>query len=199
MVFKFCYQRGEKLRRTITSKFRMEVSASSRKGNHFSIDIMANAEKMLKRKDLGYGGSYTRKRALRLSPSKRRRLTEEIFIPTSDGHASTDSIGLDSNGEDGEPPASAAKICRAKFVSVSSSPISDVGSSKHSSMKKSSETHVKPTIKSFTVPKLFIDMPESAIVSSLKRTVMEVAMNLLGHGLRACLLLQGNKIHFSPS
>lgn len=192
--FKFHYQRGAKLRRAITSKFRMAASASSRKRNRSDVDIMANAEKMLKSEAPGYGGSYTRQRTLRCSPSKRRRLAEEIFIPTSDGHASTASVGLDSNGEDGEPPASAAKIRRAKSASVSSSPISAVGPSKHSSMKQSSESHVKLTIKSFTVPELFIDMPESATVASLKRTVMEAAMNLLGDGLRVCLLLQGNKV-----
>lgn len=193
-TFKNYYQRGAKLRRAITSKFRMAVSASSRKRNRADVDIIANADKMLKREAPGYGGSYTRQRTLRCSPSKRRRLDEEIFIPTSDGHVSTSSVGLDSNGEDGEPPASAAKIRRAKSASVSSSPTSAAGSSKHSSMKKSSESHVKLTIKSFTVPELFIDMPESATVASLKRTVMEAAMNLLGDGLRVCVLLQGKKV-----
>lgn len=192
--FKAHYHRGAKLRRAITSKFRKAVTASSRKRKRSDIDIIANDDKMLKRETPCYGGSYTRQRTVRCSPSKRRRLAEEICIPTSDGHASTASAGLDSNGEDGEPPASAAKIRRAKSASVSSSPTSATGSSKHSSIKKSSESHVKLTIKSFTVPELFIDMPESATVASLKRTVMEAAMNLLGDGLRVCVLLQGKKV-----
>lgn len=191
--FKTYYQRGANLRRAITSKFRKAVSSSSRKRKRSDIDIMANADNMLKSETPGCGGSYTRQRTVRCSPSKRRRLAEEILIPTSDGHASTASAGLDSNGEDGEPPASAAKIRRAKSASVSSSPTSAAGSSKHSS-KKSSESHVKLTIKSFTVPELFIDMPESATVANLKRTVMEAAMNLLGDGLRVCVLLQGKKV-----
>lgn len=191
--FKNYYQRGANLRRAITSKFRKAVSSSSRKRKRSDIDIMANADNMVKSETPGCGGSYTRQRTVRCSPSKRRRLAEEIVIPTSDGHASTASAGLDSNGEDGEPPASAAKIRRAKSASVTSSPASDAGSSKHSS-KKSIESHVKLTIKSFTVPELFIDMPESATVANLKRTVMEAAMNLLGDGLRVCVLLQGKKV-----
>jgi hypothetical protein len=53
---------------------------------------------------------------------------------------------------------------------------------------------VKFTIKSFTVPELSVDLPESATVSSLKRAVMDAAMNLLGGGLRVRVLMQGKKV-----
>ncbi|CAK9272417.1 unnamed protein product, partial [Sphagnum jensenii] len=53
---------------------------------------------------------------------------------------------------------------------------------------------VKLSIKSFTVPELFVDLPESASILNLKRAVMEAAMNLLGGGLRVRVLLQGKKV-----
>jgi len=93
---------------------------------------------------------------------------------------------------DGEPPAAAAKLRSAKAASVASSPTGK-GSSKLTS-KKSLEPHVKLSIKSFTVPELFVDLPESASILNLKRAVMEAAMNLLGGGLRVRVLLQGKKV-----
>ncbi|XP_021716126.1 telomere repeat-binding protein 2-like [Chenopodium quinoa] len=58
----------------------------------------------------------------------------------------------------------------------------------------SRESHVKLRIKSFRVPELFIEMPETATVGSLKRTVMEAVTALLGGGLRVGVRLQGKKI-----
>ena len=53
---------------------------------------------------------------------------------------------------------------------------------------------VKLSIKSFTVPELFVDLPESASVANLKKAVMDAAMNLLGGGLRVRVLMQGKKV-----
>ncbi|KAJ8452596.1 hypothetical protein Cgig2_004932 [Carnegiea gigantea] len=58
----------------------------------------------------------------------------------------------------------------------------------------SGKSHAKLRIKSFRVPELFIDMPETATIGSLKRTVMETITALLGGGLRVGVLLQGRKI-----
>ncbi|KAG8663045.1 hypothetical protein MANES_01G172100v8 [Manihot esculenta] len=55
-------------------------------------------------------------------------------------------------------------------------------------------SHVKLRIKSFKVPELFIEIPESATVGLLKRTVMEAVTTILGGGLRVGVLLQGKKI-----
>lgn len=190
-LFKHTYFRGAKLRRSI-SKVRQAVSASSKKRKHS--EIMSNTGRIVKGGSLDSGEGFTRQRTVRCSPSKRRRLAKETFSSVPDLHASTASAtGLDSNGVDGDPPVCASKIPRAKSSSVASSPTSAAGSSKHSS-KKAGDSHVKLSIKSFTIPELFIDMPESATVASLKRAVMEAAMNLLGDGLRVCVLLQGNKL-----
>ncbi|XP_024534957.1 uncharacterized protein LOC112347786 [Selaginella moellendorffii] len=53
---------------------------------------------------------------------------------------------------------------------------------------------VKLSIKSFTVPELLIDMPESATVASLKKAVLDATMNLLGGGLRIRVFLHGKRV-----
>ncbi|XP_021653836.2 telomere repeat-binding protein 5 isoform X2 [Hevea brasiliensis] len=56
------------------------------------------------------------------------------------------------------------------------------------------DSHVKLRIKSFKVPELFIEIPESATVGLLKRTVMEAVTAILGGGLHVGVLLQGKKV-----
>lgn len=53
---------------------------------------------------------------------------------------------------------------------------------------------VKLKIKSFRIPELFIEIPETATVGSLKKTVMEAASALLRGGLHVGVLLHGKKI-----
>ncbi|KAG6640071.1 hypothetical protein I3843_10G137900 [Carya illinoinensis] len=54
--------------------------------------------------------------------------------------------------------------------------------------------NVKLSIKSFKVPELFIEIPATATVGSLKRTVMEAVTAILGDGLHVGILLQGKKV-----
>nr|XP_010931283.1 telomere repeat-binding protein 3 isoform X3 [Elaeis guineensis] len=62
-------------------------------------------------------------------------------------------------------------------------------------LHKSEDFHaVKLSIKSFKVPELFIEIPETATVGSLKRTVMEAVTAILGGGLHVGVLLQGKKV-----
>ncbi|KAJ0229514.1 Telomere repeat-binding protein 4 [Hirschfeldia incana] len=53
---------------------------------------------------------------------------------------------------------------------------------------------VKLSIKSFRIPELFIEVPKTATVGSLKRTVMEAVNALLGDGIRIGVLVQGKKV-----
>ncbi|CAN6810992.1 unnamed protein product [Brassica oleracea] len=53
---------------------------------------------------------------------------------------------------------------------------------------------VKLSIKSFRIPELFIEVPETATVGSLKRTVMEAVTALLGDGIDIGVLVQGKKV-----
>ncbi|XP_015874015.2 telomere repeat-binding protein 5 isoform X3 [Ziziphus jujuba] len=59
---------------------------------------------------------------------------------------------------------------------------------------QSRDSHVKLRIKSFRVPELFIEIPETATVGSLKRTVMEAVTEILGGGLHIGVLVQGKKV-----
>ncbi|CAI9782254.1 unnamed protein product [Fraxinus pennsylvanica] len=53
---------------------------------------------------------------------------------------------------------------------------------------------LKFSIKSFRVPELYIEVPETATVGSLKRMVMEVVTAILGSGLQVGVVLQGKKV-----
>ncbi|OIW01240.1 hypothetical protein TanjilG_10401 [Lupinus angustifolius] len=57
----------------------------------------------------------------------------------------------------------------------------------------SRDCNVKLSIKSFKVPELFIDIPETATIGSLKRTVLEAVTAALGDELQVGILLQGKK------
>ncbi|WOK93768.1 telomere repeat-binding protein 2 [Canna indica] len=58
----------------------------------------------------------------------------------------------------------------------------------------SSDYHVKLSIKSFEVPELLVEIPETATVGSLKRTVLEAVTAILVDGLRVGVLFQGQKV-----
>ncbi|XP_073023108.1 telomere repeat-binding protein 5-like isoform X2 [Primulina eburnea] len=58
----------------------------------------------------------------------------------------------------------------------------------------SQNPQVKLKIKSFRVPDLFIEIPETATIGSLKKTVMKAVNAILGRGLQVGVLLQGKKI-----
>ncbi|XP_076905985.1 telomere repeat-binding protein 4-like [Bidens hawaiensis] len=64
----------------------------------------------------------------------------------------------------------------------------------HKSSFPSKDGHVKFSIKSFSVPELYIEMPETSTVGSLKRTVMEAVTAILGSELHVGVLLEGKKI-----
>ncbi|RID63880.1 hypothetical protein BRARA_E02845 [Brassica rapa] len=53
---------------------------------------------------------------------------------------------------------------------------------------------VKLSIKSFRIPELFIEVPKTATVGSLKRTVMEAVSVLLSGGIRVGVLVHGKKV-----
>ncbi|KAI3871384.1 hypothetical protein MKW98_024553 [Papaver atlanticum] len=69
---------------------------------------------------------------------------------------------------------------------------SSVSGQKTSSQSR--DSHVKLCIKSFRVPELFIEIPETATVGSLKRSVMEAVNAILGGGLHVGVVVKGNKV-----
>ncbi|KAF2547026.1 hypothetical protein F2Q70_00019573 [Brassica cretica] len=59
---------------------------------------------------------------------------------------------------------------------------------------QSRDSHVKLGIKSFRVPELSIEVPETATIGSLKRTVLEAVTTILEGGLRIGVLVHGKKV-----
>ncbi|XP_012571588.1 telomere repeat-binding protein 3 isoform X2 [Cicer arietinum] len=64
----------------------------------------------------------------------------------------------------------------------------------HNSTLRSRDSHVKLRIKSFRVPELFIEIPETATIGSLKKAVMEAVTTLIRGGLRVGMILHGKKL-----
>ncbi|CAJ2653185.1 unnamed protein product [Trifolium pratense] len=81
--------------------------------------------------------------------------------------------------------------------SVSDSPKKVIRGNNRSSSAKvrvSKDSHVKFSIESFRIPELYVEVPETATVASLKRTVMEAVMNIIGGGVHVGVLVQGKKV-----
>lgn len=121
---------------------------------------------------------YTRQRTQR-SSFKRKKLFDRCSLSPSCG-TSRDEALLDSLEKNSFRLEAANKISCTRKGSDSLYDLED--------------HPVKLSIKSFKVPELFIEIPANATVGSLKRTVMEAVMTVLGDGLRVGVLLQGKKV-----
>ncbi|CAN0909522.1 Telomere repeat-binding protein 3 [Linum grandiflorum] len=72
---------------------------------------------------------------------------------------------------------------------------SDVGFSSESVCNSPEKgMSVKLSIKSFKIPELLIEVPETATVGSLKRTIVEAVSAILGGGLRVGVIHHGKKV-----
>ncbi|CAN4095991.1 unnamed protein product [Withania somnifera] len=124
-----------------------------------------------------------RKRCQLEAPSKRRKLSDHGFAVAYYQEASSESvtnapdkeIKRDINTSHGIPPRGNADPAQVK-----------------NHHKK--DPNVKFSIKSFKVPELYIEVPETATVGSLKRTVMEAVTTILESGLRVGVVLHGKKV-----
>ncbi|KAF5729600.1 hypothetical protein HS088_TW21G01767 [Tripterygium wilfordii] len=111
---------------------------------------------------------------------KRRKISDRSSVVISDGGFSSESVSnipekgmnREKNGVNGITP----------------------GVKGHQATFYSKDSHVKLSIKSFRVPELFIEVPETATVASLKRTVMEAVTSILGDGLHVGVVLRGKKV-----
>lgn len=140
--------------------------------------------KLLNRKRKTFG---KRERCQRDILYKRRKLFDQSSVVISDGGFSSESVSNSpEKGMAQDKTDSAAMLHAANGVSYSV-----VG---HQAPFLSKDSHVKFSIKSFKVPELYVDVPETATVSSLKRTVMEAVTAVLGGGLHVGILLHGKKV-----
>ncbi|KAL6131480.1 hypothetical protein ACLB2K_069855 [Fragaria x ananassa] len=124
---------------------------------------------------------YSRERSQRDTFCKRRKMVERSSIVTSDGGFSGESVSYSpEEGMNGDKSVPAN--------GVSSSVIGPKAS------LHSRDSHVKLRIKSFRVPELLIEVPETETIGSLKRTVMEAVNAILNGGLNVGVLVQGKKV-----
>lgn len=127
---------------------------------------------------------HLRERCAREAPSKRRKLCDRRFLVAYDQEASSESISNSpGKGIKGDNCSSDAILHRGNGASTS-----------NKVNKKPKDHKVKVSIKSFKVPELYIEVPETATVGSLKRTVMDTVTAILGGGLRVGVVLQGKKV-----
>ncbi|OWM70048.1 hypothetical protein CDL15_Pgr025897 [Punica granatum] len=103
---------------------------------------------------------------------KRRKLFDRGSVVTSDGFYSSESMANSPRKANG---VSASILARQNSF-------------------RAEDSHVKFSIKSFKIPELLIEVPQTATVGSLKRTVMEAVTAILGGGLRVGVVLEGKKI-----
>ncbi|XP_047955359.1 telomere repeat-binding protein 4-like isoform X2 [Salvia hispanica] len=101
------------------------------------------------------------------APLKKRKLSDRSFSVAIDQEQSSDSI---FNLPEKASGASVNGLAKAKDPNVTFS------------------------IKSFKVPELYIDVPETATVGSLKRTVVDAVAAILGGGIRVGVIYQGKKV-----
>ncbi|KAL2558193.1 Telomere repeat-binding protein 4 [Forsythia ovata] len=118
------------------------------------------------------------------APIKKRKLFDHSFEVAYDQEASSESVSnLPEKEMRGDKSSSATILHKESGVSASVK-----------AHQKSKDSKVKFSIKSFKVPELYIEVPETATVGSLKRMVMEAVTAILGSGLQVGVVLQGKKV-----
>ncbi|XP_074308084.1 telomere repeat-binding protein 5-like isoform X3 [Silene latifolia] len=127
---------------------------------------------------------FKRQRSQRIYPFKRRR----FYHHSSSSHVDISYNKSVYNYPDKDVDANAPGF---GSMGVNGSSACVAG---QSTTFSSRESRVKLRIKSFCVPKLLIEMPETASIGSLKRTVMKSVSASLGGGLLVGVFLQGKKI-----
>ncbi|XP_023758827.1 telomere repeat-binding protein 5 [Lactuca sativa] len=130
---------------------------------------------------------YKRPRSLKDYPFKKRRLYEFEYFSNSD-----DVV----NSEDQSSPPRKDSIENGSGFGVKSTGGTKTSGlvSKQNPAFQTRDSHVKLKIKSFRVPELFFELPKTATVGYLKRTVMEAMTSILSGELHVGVMLQGKKI-----
>ncbi|XWS74960.1 hypothetical protein CRYUN_Cryun01aG0043400 [Craigia yunnanensis] len=169
-----------RIRKLLTSKY-WKVAPKLKGFEHSRAD---GGIKHLYRKRKTY---YNYDRCQYDSLNKRRKFFDRSSIITSDGGISCESVSNSPekvmNGDKSSSAATAHGACGISSLLTG-----------HQASHQSKDSHVKFSIKSFRIPELYIEVPETATVGSLKRTVMEAVTALLGGAIRVGVALQGKKV-----
>ncbi|XP_061359388.1 telomere repeat-binding protein 5-like isoform X2 [Gastrolobium bilobum] len=161
----------QRIRKKVASKYR-KVALDS-KHDTLSNSVLDGNLKPVYSSRKNY---YKHQRSQMNIPFKKRKLFHCSSVSNSDGFIRSGgnyySPGNDINQDPG---------------------MSSLEAHQHPSLR-SRDSHVKLRIKSFRVPELFIEIPETATIGSLKRTAMEAVTAVLGGGLRVGVILHGKKV-----
>ncbi|XP_057472616.1 telomere repeat-binding protein 5-like isoform X2 [Actinidia eriantha] len=185
-----------RIRKRLTSKY-WKVTPKLKHDEHF------NASSETKPVYHNRKICYKSQRSQRDYPFKKRKLYDHSSVSNYDrGTSSKGMTTFLGKGFSCDAPGSGATVNGARiaghYTKFQSKDSHASGTSArvagHYTKFQSKDSHVKLRIKSFRVPELFIEIPESATVGSLKRRVMEAVTTILGGGLRVGVLLQGKKI-----
>ncbi|KAJ8631744.1 hypothetical protein MRB53_025067 [Persea americana] len=169
-----------RIRKMLASKF-WKVSPTLPKNRELSSSELERKPAFCSKKSW-----YTRQRTQRCYPFKRRKFSERNSVSTSGRGINGDGANSPKMNSNREVIGAGATV---HGVSRASTPVAIQESS-----WKTENSHVKLSIKSFRVPELIIEMPETATIGSLKRTVVEAVSSILGGGLQIGVLLQGKKV-----
>jgi len=169
-----CTAEYSRVRKLLTSKYRKVAPARVYKSDLSYSDV--DRKPSFRNKKM----HYTRQRTQR-STFKRRKLFDRHSVLASEfgtahGKGNTKKVtGRDSHA-----------VSLEANKGTSSTPFQK--------SRGSNDCHVKLKIKSFKVPELLVEIPESATVGSLKKTVLEAVTAILGGGLRVGVLHHGKKV-----
>ncbi|GAA0154195.1 hypothetical protein LIER_12249 [Lithospermum erythrorhizon] len=129
-------------------------------------------------------GLHSQERCHREAPTKKRKVRDHNIVLACDYEARIKrTLNSPEKGVERDNNDSTTFLRRAVGPSASLGRV-----------QKSMDTRVKLSIKSFKVPELYIEVPETATVGSLKRTVMEAVTTILGGGLDVGVVLEGKKV-----
>ncbi|XP_019159830.1 PREDICTED: telomere repeat-binding protein 5-like [Ipomoea nil] len=179
--------RDQRVKKLLASKY-WELNSKSSDKQHLDADVES---------------SFKHQRSLRDYPYKKRKLYDCGSVGNSDGGKSSDGMCTSlargysgvksSNGLCTTPNGDASRYCLTLPTAHSTTGQSTFAVDEQASFRPG-DPHVKLKIKSFRVPELFIEIPETATIGSLKRTVMEAVTRILGDGLCVGVVFQGKKV-----
>ncbi|KAJ8443154.1 hypothetical protein Cgig2_005705 [Carnegiea gigantea] len=154
---------------------------------------------------------YELDRSQRNTPFKKRKLFDRSSVVTQDGGISCGSVSNSpvKSGDD-QKNGSAGKLHegnRTSSLAFASQKSCNIRNSNGTACSEIHYVHLRKqlillygkflmrlSIKSFSVPELFIEVPETTTIGLLKRAVLEAVTTKLCGGLRVGVLLHGKKI-----
>jgi hypothetical protein len=168
-----CTAEHSRVKKLLACKYRKVASGRMHRGDHSYSDVERKPSFRNKKMH------YTRQRTQ--STFKRRKMFDRHSVIASDefervnGKGNTKGTARDSHAASFEGNKNANSMPFQKSC-------------------ESNDCHVKLRIKSFKVPELLIEIPETATIGSLKKTVLEAVNAILGGGLRVGVLHHGKKV-----